>query len=246
MPPAAGLYRIGTSGWAYPEWRQLGWYPPRLPPRQWLSFYAQRFPTVEVNSTFYRLHPPERFQQWAQSVPDTFCFAIKAPRALTHQQGRDPTQVLHAFLSSISALGQRLGPLLWQFPPRFSCDLAYLEAFLRTLPPAIEHAVEFRHPSWENPAVEDLLRAAAVALVWSSSLRYPRFRVRTAPFLYLRFHGLEGGYAHRYTDAELQPWAELVAESLRSGYRVYAYFNNTAGTAPYDAQRFQELVEKLL
>lgn len=247
--PSVGipLYFIGTSGWAYREWRHH-WYPSSLPPRAWLSFYAEHFPTVEVNSTFYTLPPSERFQTWARSVPPTFRFAIKAPRSFTHEhQLQIEEATFQRFRNAISGLGARLGPILWQLPPHFPCDTHRLRRFLAIVcGNGLEHAIEFRHPSWDIPEVWELLQSSNVAIVWSSSLRYPSFRLRTAPFLYVRFHGLQGGYAHRYTEQELYPWAESTAEFLRQGYRMYAYFNNTAGTAPYDALRFRELVERLL
>ncbi|GBD07357.1 hypothetical protein HRbin21_01175 [bacterium HR21] len=239
------LFRVGTSGWAYREWRSW-WYPEKLAQREWLRFYAQHFCTVELNSTFYRLPPPEVFRRWAASVPAEFCFAVKAPRALTH--ARPPLSdepLLHEFFERVSLLGAQGRVLLWQFPPSFPCDLDTLRRVVAALPRLFEHAFELRHPSWDIPAVWELLQDAGIALVWSSSLRYPLFRVQTAPFLYLRFHGLRGGYTHRYTEHELLPWAEQVASALRQGCRVYAYFNNTAGSAPRDAQMFHMLVERL-
>ncbi|MCS6966206.1 MAG: DUF72 domain-containing protein [Candidatus Kapabacteria bacterium] len=242
----APLYYVGTSGWAYREWRSR-WYPRKLPTREWLRFYAQHFPTVELNSTFYRLPPPERFQFWKHSVPKTFRFAVKAPRLITHgRQLHADGELLHTFMQAISLLGAQLGPVLWQFPPQYACAIELLRAFLPMLPPTVEHAFEFRHPSWDNSEVWHLLRSAGIALVWSSSLRYPCFRNQTAPFLYVRFHGLKGGYAHQYTDDELQPWAELLADAIRRGCRAYVYFNNTAGTAPQDALHFRELLEARL
>ncbi len=239
------LFRVGTSGWAYREWRST-WYPHGLPQREWLRFYAAHFSTVELNSTFYRLPSPEQLQRWAAQVPVDFCFAVKAPRALTHRRPplSDPT-LLHEFLHRIALLGERLGPLLWQFPPGFSYDAEALRTIVELLPRSFAHAVELRHTSWSDPAVWELLAGRGIALVWSSSLRYPSFQVQTAPFLYLRFHGLEGGYGHHYTASELQPWAERIAEALKSGYAVYAFFNNTAGTAPRDALTLRALVEEL-
>ncbi len=245
MPCGESSLYIGTSGWAYREWHGR-WYPRSLPRRAWLSFYAEHFQSLELNTTFYALPPPERFRQWAQTVGASFRFAVKAPRALTHERPLQyASPVLDAFLRSIGVLGVQLGPILWQLPPQLSCDLERLREFLSALPPMAGHAIEFRHPSWDTPATWELLCQHGVAVVWSSSRRYPCFCRRTAPFLYLRFHGLEGGYAHRYTEPELSPWAERVAEALQEGYPVYAYFNNTAGTAPEDALRFRELIGRI-
>ncbi|MEN3027387.1 MAG: DUF72 domain-containing protein [Chlorobiota bacterium] len=251
MDPASDTFRVssllvGTSGWAYREWRSW-WYPKSLPRRRWLEFYAQHFGTVELNSTFYALPPPQRFQEWARSVPEQFCFAVKAPRTLTHQPtAQDGSADLSRLIEGIAALGTRRGPILWQFPPRHTCDLVWLRSFLQALPSEVEHAVEFRHPSWNTPQVWELLQQHRVAIVWSDSLRFPSFLTVTAPFVYVRFHGLEGGYAHRYSDAELQPWAARLAETLSAGLRVYVYFNNTASTAPRDALRLQELIQSYL
>lgn len=242
--PWDSLFRVGTSGWAYREWRSW-WYPSKLPPREWLSFYAHHFPTVELNSTFYRLPPPALLHRWTASVPAGFTFAVKAPRSLTHlRPPLSDSALLREFCERISLLGAHLGPVLWQFPPSFAYDLEVLRRIVTALPGLFAHAFEFRHPSWNATTVEELLRGAGIALVWSSSLRYPLFRNQTASFLYLRFHGLHGGYAHHYTDQELQPWVEEVAQALHRGDEVYAYFNNTAGSAPRDALLLRSLVER--
>jgi len=233
---------VGTSGWSYREWRGT-WYPPELPRSRWLPFYAERFATVELNSSFYRLPRPEQLQRWAADVQEEFLFAVKAPRQITHEQRlQHCDELVREFLQRITLLGKRLGPILWQLPPNLLWHPGVLEQFLALLPESLRYAVEFRHPSWDRPEVWELLRSRGIATVWSSSLRYPLFLQATADFLYLRFHGLHGGFAHRYTREELLPWVERVCTALRQGMSVYAYFNNTAGGAAEDAAHFRTLV----
>lgn len=210
--------RIGTSGWIYPHWKRV-FYPPELRQGGWLRFYAERFDTVEVNYSFYRLPTLEAFAAWREATPPGFCFAVKGSRFITHLKHlKDPVEHVARFCSRAEALGEKLGPVLWQLPPRWYRDDARLEAFLATLPVHHLNAVEFRDPSWLAEPTYDLLRRYQVALCVANSRgrSLPPEPVLTADWTYLRFHsGLAGG---DYTEEQLQEWAGLLL-SLQAGWR---------------------------
>jgi uncharacterized protein YecE (DUF72 family) len=225
-----GDIRIGCSGWNYAHWRNGVFYPPRLAPRAWLGFYAERFDTVEVNATFYRLPRPEVVARWVLGSPPGFLFAVKASRYLTHvKRLADLPQHLETLLGRLAPLvgSPKLGPMLWQLPPTFRRDDARLAHALAALPFGMRHAFEFRHESWFDEAVYALLREHGVALVVADRADAPGLRrdVLTAGFTYVRFHagwkGGNGNYSHR----ELAEWAGRLAGWSENG-DVYAYFNN--------------------
>jgi uncharacterized protein YecE (DUF72 family) len=156
---------VGTSGWSYKEWKG-SFYPPKLPQDEMLGFYASRFPTVEVNNSFYRIPSEKVLMGWAERVPPDFRFVLKASRRITHNSrlaGEDGS--LEYFLRAINPLGDRLGPTLFQLPPTFKKDAVRLRDFLARLPKRWMAAVEFRHASWFDDEVCDLLRSHDVALV---------------------------------------------------------------------------------
>jgi uncharacterized protein YecE (DUF72 family) len=224
------VIRIGCSGWNYAHWRNGVFYPPRLPARDWLRYYARFFGTVEVNSTFYRLPKQAPVARWVAETPTDFLFAVKTSRYLTHvKRLRDVAPNLSILLERIEPLvrSHKLGPLLWQLPPTFRRDDDCLAAALEVLPPGLRHAFEFRHESWFCDPVYDLLRRHDVALVIGDRPAVHTFqsRVLTTGFTYLRFHsgsrGANGNYSHR----ELDDWARRISGWSRE-VDVYAYFNN--------------------
>ena len=221
-------FRVGTSGWVYPHWRGV-FYPEGLPQARWFAFYARHFDTVEVNNTFYRLPPPGTFHRWREGAPPGFLFAVKASRFLTHiKRLREPEAPLHTFLERARGLGAHLGPVLYQLPPRFPADPERLARFLALLPPDLRHAVEFRDPSWFREEVYDLLRRHRVAFCIYDLPGQECPRVLTAPFLYLRFHGADLLYAGRYTEEQLEEWAEWLRGLPPWVEEAYIYFNNDA------------------
>jgi uncharacterized protein YecE (DUF72 family) len=156
---------VGTSGWSYKEWKG-SFYPPKLPADEMLRFYASRFPTVEVNNSFYRIPAERVLAGWAEQVPQSFRFVLKASRRVTHNNRlADEDGSLAYFLRAINPLGSQLGPTLFQLPPTFKKDLDRLRNFLAALPRLWVAAIEFRHPSWFVDEVYDLLKARDVALV---------------------------------------------------------------------------------
>jgi uncharacterized protein YecE (DUF72 family) len=220
--------RVGCSGWNYAHWRHGVFYPEGLRQSRWLAYYAERFDTVEVNSTFYRLPSLETVRHWAEQTPDGFTFAVKASRYLTHvKRLRDVEQGSERLLSRLRPLldAGKLGPVLWQLPPNLERDDDLLIAALAALPETVEHAFEFRHVSWLNDDVDALLRRRNVALVVADRAGSPELirREQTAKLVYVRFHAAAGN--GNYTNAELGRWRRRLGQWARDR-DVFAYFNN--------------------
>jgi uncharacterized protein YecE (DUF72 family) len=239
------VIRIGCSGWNYAHWRNGVFYPPRLPPSRWLEFYAERFDTVEVNATFYRLPRREAVSHWVEQSPPGFLFAVKASRYLTHvKRLRDLDQGLTRFYERIEPLVEspKLGPVLWQLPANFHRDDERLAAALGRLPPG-RHCFEFRHESWFAPETYELLRRHGVALVIGDTPERPFQTLEwTADWTFLRFHAGRRGARGNYSEGELREWAERI-DGWRGRGDVFAYFNNDwEGFAPRNALRLEELL----
>ena len=225
-----GCLRIGTSGWQYDDWRGA-FYPEHVAKRRWLEYYTERFPTVEINATFYRLPTTSAVEGWHRRVPDRFLFAVKGSRYLTHNKKLlDPAPIVANVVERLAPLRHRLGVWLWQLPPSLRRNDARLATFLAALPGDARHAVEFRHRSWYEPEVEDLLRRHNVAWVWLSDAAMPSVSPVTADFVYLRFHGLSSDptakYRWDYQTDELLPWADRLRAAAESGCDGWVYFNN--------------------
>ena len=228
--------RVGTSGYAYKEWKG-NFYPEKLPGREMLRFYGQQFPTVEINHTFYRMPTEKLLAEWAASVPGDFQFALKANQKITHHQKlRDSASTLARFLEVASLLGNqgRLGPVLVQLPPTFRADLKVLEDFLQLRPRAFRFAVEFRHPTWYAEETYLLLRQNGVALCLAETDEQNPPDLLTADFTYLRLR------RENYTDRELTAWNQRCQNWVAQGIDVYAYFKHeSAGLAPKYARSFR-------
>jgi uncharacterized protein YecE (DUF72 family) len=230
--------RIGCSGWNYAHWRDGVFYPPRLPPRRWLEFYAQRFDTVEVNATFYRLPRPAAVATWVATSPPDFLFAVKMSRYVTHvQRLRELGPSMELFYERLDPLARspKLGPVLWQLPGTFRRDDDRLGEALALLPPG-RHCFEFRHASWFAADVLDLLRSHGVALVIGDTPERP-FQTHdlTADWTFVRFHRGSRGRGGNYSGRELEEWARRI-EAWRPAAEVFAYFNNDwQGFAPRNA-----------
>ncbi|MHA6780020.1 DUF72 domain-containing protein [Pseudonocardia saturnea] len=265
--------RVGTSGWRYPPWRRT-FYPEGLPQRRELEHLSRRVDSIEINGSFYALQRPENYRAWAAETPEDFLFSVKGPRFVTHmKQLRDVgTPVANFLASGVLALGPKLGPLLWQLPPRMRFDADRLATFLSLLPTStsaavalaaqhdervegrahlatdadrpLRHAVEARHDSFRDPAFAALLREHGVALVLADSAgTWPVFDEVTAGFVYVRLHGQDELYAGGYTPAALDAWAARVAGWRDAGLDVVVYFDNDAKVhAPYDAIALAERV----
>jgi uncharacterized protein YecE (DUF72 family) len=234
--------RVGCSGWQYKHWRG-DFYPQGLPQTRWLEYYAERFNTVEINNSFYRLPDPSTFVSWRKRVSPDFVYAVKASRFLTHMKKlKDPEQPLKLFFSRAHNLGRLLGPVLYQLPPRWTVNLERLTTFLRALPKNRQHVIEFREPSWYNDNVFARLERYGVGLCLHDMQGSASGPLAVGPLTYVRFHGTSK-YSGSYDDAALDQWAAWLAERLRAGRPVYAYFNNdVGGHAPRDAVRLREAI----
>ena len=231
------MIRAGTSGYAYKEWKGA-FYPADLAADAMLAHYGSRLPAVEINNTFYRLPKDAVLEGWADQVPEDFRFSIKASRRITHfarlkPEAREPTEYM---MSTVASLGARLGVVLFQLPPNLQRDLDRLGAFLDMLPAGAPAAFEFRHDSWKDEGVHDLLRARGVALVCADSEESDTDEpiVSTASWGYLRLRRPD------YGDSDLARWVERI---LGSGWdRAFVFFKHEdEGAGPRLAGRFREL-----
>jgi uncharacterized protein YecE (DUF72 family) len=222
------VIRIGCSGWNYQHWRNGVFYPPRLPPRRWLEYYAQHFDTVEVNATFYRLPKEQVVANWVLESPPGFLFAVKMSRYVTHiKRLRDLPPSLDLFYSRIRPLvrSPKLGPVLWQLPANFHRDDERLATALDALPTG-RHCFEFRHESWFADEVYELLCRHDVALVIGDTPeRWFQTHELTADWTFVRFHHGTRGRRSNYSERELEEWARRI-ETWARRVDVYAYFNN--------------------
>lgn len=240
-------------GFGYRDW-QGTFYPDKLPKAQQLAHYASRFNALEMDSTFYGTPKADTVARWRATVPDGFKFCPKAPREITHdlRLSVPAADLLTLFVEAMTALGDRLGPVLLQFPPDFAAtEYDALAALLPQLPAGARFAVEFRHRSWWSDATADLLRAHAVCWAATDYIFLPKEIRRTTDFLYIRFLGRHGQFAvksHEIVDKteELRTWLDRVnAEPAdEAGVReVYSFFNDDyAGHAPATANRLRALL----
>jgi len=236
--------RIGTSGWHYQHW--VGpFYPPGTPSEAFLDRYSESFDTVEINNTFYQLPDPDTVATWRRTVPAGFLFSCKASRYITHlKKLTEPAKSTRRFFETIERLGNALGPILFQLPPRWHRDLTRLAAFLDTLPRRHRYVFEFRDATWFGDEVNHLLAShgAALCIYELGGFRSPI--VATAGFVYLRLHGPGRPYQGRYDGRTLRGWARRCASWRREGRDVYCYFDNDQrGYAAIDAQRLRRMVQ---
>ena len=234
---------VGTSGWQYASWKRR-FYPKDVPQRRWLEYFSARFPTVEINNSFYQLPKEESFVRWREESADGFVITVKASRYITHiRRLRDCRDPVRLFWSRARRLGRKLGPVLFQLPPRFGVDLDRLESFLKVLPRTMRAAFEFRDPSWHRDDVLGLLDRAGAAWVMADrpGARVPR--VATGGWAYLRLHQ---GRADQpgYTRRKLWIWASRLSElPVRE---AYAFFNNDElAAAPHDAATLADLLSRV-
>jgi uncharacterized protein YecE (DUF72 family) len=222
---------VGTSGYNYPEWRGT-FYPEKFSTDKMLPYYAERFPTVEINYTFYRMPNEKLLAGWAAATPETFTFTLKAPRRITHDSKlRHVEDALQSFCRTARTLGPRLATLLFQLPPNFKKDPDVLRAFVDLLPEGTRAAFEFRHPSWFDADTFDTLRARHVALCIADSEKLSTPVEMTADYAYFRLRD-EG-----YQQADIERWAETI-RGLAAVNDVYVYFKHEEqGLGPEFAKR---------
>jgi len=229
--------RVGTSGYNYPAWKG-SFYPDDLPAAKMLPYYSARFPTVEINATFYRMPTAKTLAGWAAATPESFVLALKAPQRITHfARLKNVDDPLRFFCDTVRTLGDKLGPLLFQLPPNFKKDTDRLAETLFQLPPDLRCAFEFRHESWLADDVYDLLRRRNAALCIADSETASTPLVATADFGYLRLR--DEGYA----EADLARWADTIRR-LGEGWRdAFVYFKHEeSGTGPAFARVLIDLL----
>ena len=266
-PSSHSTIRVGISGWRYEPWRGV-FYPKKLVQRRELEFASRALPSIEINGTFYAMQKPASFAQWFDQTPDDFVFSVKGPRYITHiRRLEDVRQPLaNFFASGVLALRQKLGPVLWQFPPSFQFNAELMENFLKDLPHDTEaalrlasqrdtfmakrehvatdarrpvrHAIEIRHESFANADFIQQLRRHKVALVVADTAgKWPYLEDVTADFMYLRLHGDEKLYASGYTDPALDRWADRIAAWSNGEQPGDAHLADPEHSAPQRSHR---------
>ena len=198
---------VGTSGYSYPEWKG-NFYPEKMAAKDMLRYYAERFPTVEINNTFYRMPTADLLNGWAEQVPESFTFVLKASKRITHDRRlKDCAESLEYLTRVAATLGSRLGPLLFQLPPNFKKDAARLQGLFEQMPERRRMAVEFRHASWFDDEVFDTLRENGAALCVADTGEEPVTPlVATADWGYLRLRKED------FSEPELRQWADRIRE----------------------------------
>jgi len=224
----SGKLYIGTSGWSYKHWKGV-FYPENLSQNKWLEYYAEHFETVEINNSFYRLPKRETFESWRSNTPPGFVFAVKASRYITHlKKLKGVEESLGKFLGNARGLGEKLGPILFQFPANWHTNPERLNDFTRLLPDGLRYAFEFRHESWFNDKVYKILKSKDAAIGIADSPDWPTTYEITASFTFIRMHGGRKLYASEYSTPELSQWAQIVKRFIDKEIDVYVYFNNDA------------------
>jgi len=227
---------VGTSGFAHKEWKGT-FYPEKISGKDMLSFYAGRLTSVEINNTFYHMPKESVLASWAEQVPRDFVFALKAPQIITHlKQLRNVFEETEYFFGSLSTLGARLGPVLFQFPKSFRANVPALENFLGIIPDDATCAFEFRSPSWLDAGMPDLLRKKGCSICIADTDESPAQEiVGTAPWGYLRLRRSD------YTDADLSQWAERILS--QKWERAFIYFKHEDEAKGAElAMQFQKLI----
>jgi uncharacterized protein YecE (DUF72 family) len=224
MPKKKPEFRIGTSGYQYDHWKGI-FYPEGLSRNKWLRYYSEHFDTVEINNTFYQLPPESSFDRWHEQAPAGFLFALKFSRYSSHMRKlKNPGEPIGRFLGLAGKLGEQLGPILVQLPPRWHVNPERLSEFLDSTDSAQRWAVEFRDSSWLCDEIFSILHRHNAALCIHDMLEsHPKHM--TADWVYLRFHG-KSGHAGDYSHEQLKKSAEEIKGYLERGFDVYVYFNN--------------------
>jgi uncharacterized protein YecE (DUF72 family) len=245
--PGGAMSRIliGTSGWTYDGWRGP-FYPKDVPKKDWLAWYAEAFPTTEINGSFYRTPSLDAVRNWREQTAKPFLFSWKASKFITHWKrlSEKSDNSIALMETRLKALSPKVGAVLFQLPPRFEKNRERLELFLAMLPRCYPYAFEFRHKSWYDDDILDLLHARDVSLCLSDHHDAPSPWQVTARHVYVRGHGPTGRYRDRYPEKTLRTWARDIRKWKRQRRTVFVYFDNDQkSAAPKDAQRLMELVE---
>jgi uncharacterized protein YecE (DUF72 family) len=243
----AGTVRIGCSGWIYKHWRGA-FYPEKMAQRLWFAHYAETFQTVELNTSFYHLPKADTFTKWRDQAPPGFRYAVKAPRFITHMKKlKECAEPVNEFLTRARNLGEAIGPILYQLPPRWGCNLERLDEFIALLPRDLTHVFEFRETSWLTPELLAVLDARGVSFCAHDMAGSRTERWAAGPIAYVRFHGGEGKYWGRYADERLLAWTDWIVAQAKGGRDVWCYFNNDIyAHAIHDALTLKSMVGQAL
>jgi uncharacterized protein YecE (DUF72 family) len=235
--------KIGTSGWHYQHWREV-FYEKELKKEEWLCFYACHLHTVEINNSFYQLPEVQTLRAWKNSVPDDFIFSVKASRYITHMKKlKKPREALRTFMHRIEILENKLGAVIFQLPPFWKCNYDRLAAFLKLLSSDFRYAFEFRHVSWWNEKVYELLSRYNIAFCIFELNRQLSPKKRTADFVYVRLHGPGAAYQGSYDTQTLAGWAGTFSAFSRDDRQIYCYFDNDQkGFAIQNALQLQSMI----
>jgi len=237
---------IGTSGWHYKHW--IGsFYPEELPKKNMLKYYVQFFSSVEINNSFYKLPDQTTFQNWSEQAPVNFIFSVKASRYITHMKKlKNVSSSLNLFLEAIKPLKNHLGPILFQLPPKWKCNIERLNSFLKILPSEKKYAFEFRDSSWWNDDVYRLLanRKTAFCIFELAAILSPI--ILTADYVYIRLHGPDNAYQGLYSEKTLIKWAEKIKSWNNKGKEVFCYFDNDqSGFAVKNALQLKKIITNI-
>lgn len=236
-------WRIGCSGYHYAEWRGI-FYPEDLPQKSWFDYYTSHFNTLELNVTYYRFPRPDVLRRWKERSPENFSFTVKAPRHITHfRKFKDAQRMLSDFYGLATAgLEEKLGCVLFQFPANFHYTPDRLERITEMLDVSVHNVLEFRHETWWDPDVYNLLRQSGISFCGMSHPSLPDQAIATTDTLYYRFHGVPHLYNSLYNTQKLEQIAQ--AMSNLGGQRAFVYFNNTAeGHAVINGRQLQDICE---
>ncbi len=245
------MIRAGIGGWTFEPWRGA-FYPPGLPHARELAFASQKLTAIEINGTFYRTQTPNTFEKWAHETPDDFVFSVKALRYATNKRVlAEAGESVERFVASgLDRLGDKLGPILWQFAPTKKFDAHDFETFLKLLPRELNgrplrHALEVRHGSFNTDAFIEMAAQAGVAVVLAESEDYPCIEAETADFMYLRLMKAQADVDTGYPADELAGWHARATRWAKGGRDVFVFFINGAKErAPAAAEAFLALVAK--
>lgn len=235
---------VGTSGWQYDHWKDILYKD--VPKKKWLSRYAEIFPAVEVNASFYHLLKRETYERWAEETPEGFRFCIKGNRFLTHNKKLEaPEESIELEKSRAAGLGKKLAVVLWQMPRSLRKDIEKLTRFAEALKvwKSTRHALEFRRKEWFDDETANYLKTYGLANVISDAKDWPMWDAVTTDFVYVRLHGHEQTYVSSYSDKELRHWAQKITVWVGEGKEVYVFFDNdAAGAAPPNALKLMKLL----
>jgi len=240
---ANGKIYVGTSGWNYKHWKG-NFYPENLNQKEWLKYYSDRLKSVEINNSFYRLPDIKTFKNWSNNTPSNFIFSVKGSRYITHMKKlKDPARSSKILFTHIKHLKTKLGPILFQLPPRWRFTKERFENFLSILPGKYRYTFEFREKSWWNEEVLELLKEHNCAFCIYELAGTLTPKEITADFVYIRLHGPGDKYQGSYSTKELSGWAGAASSWQGKNKDIYIYFDNDdSGYAIKNALELQEML----